>query len=247
MAGKEDLEAIGLSSGEAEVYLILLKLGEAVGSEIARRTRISRPHVYGIIDKLQERGLVNFVIKAGVKYYKPADPAKLYDLLKEKEQVVSNILPQLKGLYTAIKPRLRIEVYEGKEGLKTVLSDIIRTGKDLVVWGASARIEEFDPIGAQRYLKQRAEKKIRARQLYAKGTKVLSSPLSEFKELPTAFADPSTTIVYGNKVAVLLWVEVPTALVIENKALADSYKKHFELMWKSAGEIPLISNKNTKF
>jgi sugar-specific transcriptional regulator TrmB len=233
MVGKEDLEAIGLSSGEAEIYLILLRLGEALGSEIARRTRISRPHVYGILDKLQDKGLVSYVVKAGKKYYKPADPEKLYDLLKEKEHIISTMMPQLKEFYAAIKPKLRIEVYEGKEGIKTVLNDIIRTGKDIIVWGASARIENIVPIEAKRYLKQRQEKKIRARQLYARGTKVLPSPLSEFKELPPEFAGPSTTTVYGNKVAIILWVVVPTIVVIESKELAESYKDHFELMWKS--------------
>jgi len=233
MLSKDELKAVGLGDAEAEIYLILLQIGEGLGSEIARRARISRPHVYGILDKLLARGLASYVVKHGKKYYKPADPEKMHELVKEREQALENLLPRLKELYGAIRPRTRIEIYEGKEGAKTLLNDIIRTGKDIVVWGASARLEDLVPAETKRYLRLRAEKGIHARQLYARGTKVLPSPLSKFKPLPPEFAAPSTTLVYGDKVAIVLWIEIPTVVLIANKALAESYRKHFELMWKA--------------
>ena len=37
---------------------------------------------------------------------------------------------------------------------------------------------------------------------------------------------------YGNKVIIFFWSEVPVAIRIKNKEIKDSFKKHFELLWK---------------
>ncbi|MDO8517293.1 MAG: hypothetical protein Q7S33_04155 [Nanoarchaeota archaeon] len=63
---------------------------------------------------------------------------------------------------------------------------------------------------------------------------MLETKTSIFKQLPKEFASPTTTIIYGNKVSIWLWLEVPKIILIENEDLAKSYKKHFELMWKAS-------------
>ncbi len=45
---------------------------------------------------------------------------------------------------------------------------------------------------------------------------------------------PTGVIIFGNKVATIVWRETPTAFVIKSKQVADSYKKFFEDMWKIA-------------
>ena len=50
---------------------------------------------------------------------------------------------------------------------------------------------------------------------------------------PKEFASPSTTLIYGNKVLIWIWSETPITLEIESNEVTQSYKKHFELMWKS--------------
>jgi sugar-specific transcriptional regulator TrmB len=243
---KETLLKIGLSEKEADTFILIIKSGEITASELSKKGKESRTHIYDTINKLIKKGLIVYVIKNNIKYFKAADPKKLLDYLKEKEakikeekQEILKIIPEIKKLQQEVskKDETKIEVYEGAEGLKTVLNDIIREGKDFVTWGATSKIKDFVPdFVIERYLKEREKKKIRARQLFTDFYGVLKSPLSENRKLPKEFASPTTTLVYGNKVTIWLWLEIPKVILIENRDLANSYRKHFELMWKQAGK-----------
>lgn len=99
MINKEILKQIGLSDNESEVYLIVLKLNEALASNIAKQSKISRPHIYDNLNKLVEKGLITYVIKSNKKYFKAVNPDNLMDYLKEKEEDLKEILPELQELY----------------------------------------------------------------------------------------------------------------------------------------------------
>ena len=45
---------------------------------------------------------------------------------------------------------------------------------------------------------------------------------------------PTGVIIYGDKVATVLWGETPTAFVIQSKKTAEKYRKFFYNMWKIA-------------
>jgi len=235
MINREILKQIGLSDNEAEVYLIVLKLNEALASTIARRSKISRPHIYDTLNKLFEKGLLTYVIKNNKKYFKSINPIRLIDYINEKEEGLKSILPELKELYKPLDKGLKIEIYEGSEGIKAILNDILKTQKRIVSFGASDRIKDYLPdFVIDRYIKEREKNKIIARQLYAEKINILKTNVSIFKLLPKEFSSPTTTVIYGNKVTIWIWAKIPTIIMIENEDLAKSYKKHFELMWKAS-------------
>lgn len=43
-------------------------------------------------------------------------------------------------------------------------------------------------------------------------------------------------IIYGNKVAIIVWTEIPLGFVIENKIIAKTYLDYFESLWENAKE-----------
>src|SRR3989338_8371900 len=91
------LERVGLSKGEIEVYLVLLKLGSSLVSKVAQETGLHRTNIYDTLEKLREKGLVSYVIKENMKYYSSSNPDKLLDYVKEREAEIMSILPELKG------------------------------------------------------------------------------------------------------------------------------------------------------
>lgn len=235
MINKEIIKQIGLTDSETEVYLIVLKLNEALVGEIAKFSKISRPHIYDNLNKLVGKGLITYIIKNNKKYFKAVEPEKLLEYLKEKEDNLKSVIPELQELYEPLKEKLKIEIYEGSEGLKSIMNDIIKTGKEVVAFGASDRVRKYLPdFFIERYIRERERKKIIARQLFTEGTKVLETKMSIFKPLPKEFSSPSTTVIYGSKVTIWIWAKTPTIILIENEAVAKSYKKHFELMWHLA-------------
>jgi sugar-specific transcriptional regulator TrmB len=243
---KETLLKIGLSEKEVDTFILMIKSGEITASELSKKGKESRTHTYDTIAKLMKKGLVVYVVKNNIKYFKSVDPQKLLDYLKEKEakikeeeQEVLKIIPEIKKLQTILKKdETKIEVYEGSEGLKTVLNDIIREGKNFITWGATTKIKDFVPdFIIKKYLREREKKRIRAKQLFTDFYGVLKSSFSENRKLSKEFASPTTTLVFGNKVTIWLWTDIPKVILIENKDLANSYRIHFELMWKSAESL----------
>ena len=229
----EKLVALGFTKREAHAYFALLELEEAKAGEIAQRTHEDRTNIYDSLKSLVKKGLVSYVVKDHKTYYRVASPEKLFDYLKEKEKSLQDIYPYLMNIYKSFKPKPVIETYEGREGLKTVLNNILRESKDLAVFGASDRMYYLFPEYTARYLKERERKKIHARQFYAKGDAVLPSKYSTFKAIPKEFSGPATTIIYGDNVAIFLWfIELPIVIHIKSKEAAKAYRNQFEFMWR---------------
>lgn len=55
----------------------------------------------------------------------------------------------------------------------------------------------------------------------------------EFRYLPSEFIFPSTTVVYEDKVLLIMWSKQPIAILIRGKEISDSYKQFFEILWKT--------------
>jgi len=112
---KQVLQDSDLSEGESEVYLALLKLGSSPVSKIKEESGLHRTTIYDFLEKLLNKGLVNYVIQNNIKYYKASHPNKLIDFVKEKEEDLKEILPELKEMAEFQREDLKVEVYKGLE------------------------------------------------------------------------------------------------------------------------------------
>ncbi len=241
MVQKEVLLEIGLSNNETEIYLTLLKLGEALASQIAEETKISRPHVYDSIRKIIEKGMATYVIKNGRKYFKPTDPIKILDYVKEKElelqqkeKAIREALPELSVMFRPLKEKPKVEVYEGGEGIKTILNDIIRTRKEMLAFNTLG--EEFLKVIPEHFLekhfKERKRLGIKSRQFYTEGTKILKHKMARYKKISRGYNQVSL-FVYGDNVVMFILIENPLTIKIKSKKVAKLYKAQFELIWNS--------------
>ena len=62
-----------------------------------------------------------------------------------------------------------------------------------------------------------------------------SQKLVSGRILPKGFQSDSVVNIFGNKVAIVLFKErYPSAFLIENKEVANSFRKWFELLWKAS-------------
>lgn len=240
---KEVLVNAGLTHREAEAYLALLNVQEAKVSEIAERTRENRTHVYDTLNKLLAKGLVAYVVKGGKKFFRPAPPEKIIEYLKEKAQLVENYLPELRGLY---KPRVKmpiVEVFEGAEGIKTVLRDVLRENKEWHCLGSTGKSPEILPFFLEQFHRQRMKQRLPLRVIYnddqlgrERAKEVTKQKYTRVKILQKT--SPTTTYVYGEKVVIIIWEkEKLVAIMIKDKDAADSYRSYFELMWQAAKHL----------
>jgi len=237
---EEELREFGLTDKEIKVYLALLRLGSSQVQEISRKAGTYRTYTYDILKSLKEQGLVSYVIKSGTQYYEIAEPEKLINILKEKEKKIENIIPSLNDMYKSTSEKPKVQIYEGKEGLKTVLDDLIKTKKEIWVYGSTkmqiSLMEFYFPNFIQRRIKERIKTKV----ITEKSSASISinrnnkKELRETKFLPENLDLPNVINIYGDKVAILSFKENLLGIIIENKSFAETQRTIFNLLWKIA-------------
>ena len=233
MITSERLQDLGLTGNEAKVYKALLELGPSLAGGISRKAGLHRRTVYDTTEMLIKKGLVGYILRNNRRLFQASNPEKFLDILKEKENSVSEIMPEMMGFFSKTQEKEETNFYKGKQGLKTVFEDQLKAGKEILILGANKDAFDILPFYFKWYDKTRIEKKIKVRIIAS--SQLPRIPLSEVRTLPQKYANPLAINIYGNKVAIILWKkDNPIAIVIRDDAIAEGYKQYFELMWKGA-------------
>ena len=232
------LEKIGLTRNQATVYLSLLKLGSNTAQNIIKESGMHRSRVYDSLEKLQEIGLVSYVVKDFKKYFQSVKPEKLLDYVDEQKEMIRQNLAEFKGLEGMKKEEINASIYKGKEGIKSILSMVLKENKDLYVLGAKGLIFTELKYFMPNFEKERIKRKIKYIRLYDSeeiASKAIKEPFVQGRVLAPGFSSNSVVWIFGNNVAVILWKEKhPTAFLIEKKEVADSFRKWFKLIYMKA-------------
>ena len=235
------LKEYGLSNNEIKVFLASLSLGSSKVNEISKKADLLRTTTYEVLKSLVEKGLVSYTIKSGVKYFEASDPNRLIRILEEKRERIKSILPELESLKGSVTEKPTIEFYEGKEGLKTILDDIIKTQPKEMLQLGSAKIFETLNFYFPHWIKKRIKSKIYARILQENVPTIQELKkrdkleLREIRFLPKSFKINTHAQIYSNKVAIItLNQEELVGVVIENKDIVETQRSLFELLWKIA-------------
>ncbi|MBR9691876.1 hypothetical protein GOV06_03745 [Candidatus Woesearchaeota archaeon] len=233
----EPLEKLGLQEAGIKIYLALLKKGLSTATQMSQYTGLNRSHIYDKLDILLEKGLISFVIKNNVKYFKASDPEKILDYIKEMQANIQNIIPELNKLKDIPKPKTIVELYQGKEGMKTVLKDVIRERKDYSVFGEEGQFQEILPVYIHQFLRDVKYNKMKERLLSKeekRGKIVLTEENTEIRHLPDKFFSPITMVVYGDKIAIFIWAEPQFVVLIKDDSVAKAFNSYFNVLWEIA-------------
>jgi len=236
---EQELREYGLTDNEVKVFIACIKLGSALVQDIARKANTYRTYTYEVLNSLKDKGLVNYVVKNGKQFYEVAHPERLLTLLKEKEAAINKIIPDLKELYKSAIEKPSVEFYEGKEGLRTIMDDIIRTGQEILVYGSTTHQDQILNYYFPNYINRRIEAKIHTRVITEKSKKTIAMRKTEQKELrESKFLDntnfPTVTYIYGNKVAILTLEKEIVGVILSNQSISTTQRQVFEILWNVA-------------
>lgn len=241
---KQALKEIGLPENEAKIYLTILELGSALAGEITKKSGINRTNVYDALDRLIEKGLASYIIESNRKYFEATEPEKIISFLDEQEKQIQNkkelikkILPEIQTKRILSKQTLEATIYKGKKGLKSIAEDSLNS-KEMFVYGAEAKFEEFFPYYFKHWHDKRKKLKIKAKIIFNEKIRHKRQnkklPLLEMRFSKTLEETPAMTWIYGDKTAIVVWGEQPVITLIRSKEVAKSYKQFFEILWKNA-------------
>ncbi len=230
------LEKIGLTKNQSIIYLTLLKLGSTTVRGIIKESGLHSSRVYESLEKLESLGLINYVIKDFKKYFQAADPKTLLDHIEEKREIVNQLLPELIKLENTKKEEINVAVYKGREGLKTIHSEMLKEGKDMYLIGAKGIIFSELPYFMPNFERERRKRKLKFVCIWDKKEvkdKLVKWPLFEGKSFPQGFESNTVVNIFGDKVAIVLWKDkYPNGFIIDNKDVSYSFKKWFEFIYK---------------
>lgn len=229
----EKLLHVGLTATEAKIYLMLLDISRAQAGVLSRKTGIHRRSVYDALDRLIEKGLVAYMVENGLRFYMPEDPKHLQDLIDEKRDEIYSVLPELQAKYSYDKGKQETLFFRGKQGIKTVFEDQIRSGKDIYVMGASKTAREIIRFYLPHYTKKRVAAKVNLHLLYyGKRSADDKVPFSKIRYLPKKYDSLVSTNIYDNKCVIIIWLpHDPVAILIKQPDVAIAFKGYFDMLW----------------
>ncbi len=232
----EELTHIGLTITEAKIYAMLIELGKTQAGILSRKTGIHRRSIYDALDRLIEKGLVSYIVENDKRFYIPTDPKRVEDLINDQKNAVDTILPILHAKFAEQKSKQETVFYRGIEGLKTIFEDQIAEGKEVYIIGASHEANELLKFYIPHYTNKRIKKKIKLHAIYAGKKHTTSVPLASVRYLPEQFASFMSTNIYGDKVAIILWLHEPVAILMKQTEIAQGFKNYFDTLWMIAKE-----------
>ena len=246
---KNALISINFTEKQANVYLALLKLGNATASEIARQAGINRTTAYDILDSLVNQKLISISGKKPKQEYIAESPQKITDLLKinleqnkKNLQKAKKLLPQLKSIHN-IGDRPKIMFYEGIKGLIQVYEDTLTAKQEIKAFATVDDMHSTLPNYFPKYYKRRAKAKIKIKAIIPK-TELAKQRIKHNKEelrqsalIPADkfYFSPEINI-YDNKIMIASWRE-KLGIIIESVEIADAMKKIFKLAWEQAKRL----------
>jgi len=238
---RETLKQIGLGHNESKIYLTLLKLGPSTAGRIAKEANIDRSAGYDSLKALIKKGLVSYAIEANRKRFAASNPSRLKEYLKEKESLVDNVLENLKFMYKNTEEKSQVNMFRGLKGLKTVFDDILENakGKENLVIDSSGLFVEKMPFYAPHFIKGLEKNRIKVRHIARreKEKSLHPSKTTNVRFFSQMIGESNiTTNIYDDKIALLLWTDIPEAVIIKNKSAHEAYKGYFEILWKASKE-----------
>ena len=234
MAGMdlEILKGLGLSDKEAKVYLALLRFGTITATKVSQETGIDRTTSYRFLSSLIDKGMASCAIRNNVKYFTAAHPSKLAEDLKHRLEQVNSIMPELKALADLPKDETKVGLYKGKEGLMTIMKDILREGKPYTFIGEVEKFFTELPIYIQQWLRQVEKSKVRGRLICNEKASFKVARTETYRLISDTFISRISTWTYGNKSALFIWSIPLYAVVIENEDVTKSNAEFFNFLWK---------------
>jgi sugar-specific transcriptional regulator TrmB len=241
------LKKIGLSDKEIKVYLKLLEYGAVSVRSLAELTELNRGTTYDILKKLQEAGLVSYFHQDTKQRFVAEDPEKIIKLLdneknklEEAREKIHDLIPELKSLQDKGGSRPVTKFYEGKEGIRFILEDILsrmneEKEKEYYVYSAAGVRED---VGAAYpdFSKKRVKLGIKTLAIsLAEGGKTYG--LDERKWIaPQKNAEKNMTyiIIYAGKCAFISLDSQgsPVGVMIENQMVYDTQRTIFLELWR---------------
>ncbi len=234
--------SIGLTSWETQAYKALLQIGESTTGAIVKKSGIPQSKIYAVLQMLQEKGLVNLLVKNNVKHFNAVSTDRIIALFKEKEK---DLQKAISSLSVGVQAFTSVELFEGLKAIRVFHASLLegaKKGEKLYGysrggayteetnefyhwWGERKRYAGLkDQLLISSGVKKKFESSVKEDQLdYVKS-----------KTRYTKFALPTDTLIFRNTVIFYHWLIPSQIICINNADISKRYKEFFLQLWEES-------------
>lgn len=232
------LKKLGLTPGEAQVYLALIKNGESNVATLVQATELYRPAVYRALAGLEQKNLLVQSASARRRTYRAAPVQILSARVKELGDELNDVLPDLERTQERRVQRPAVRVFYGKEGVREVYADLVRTlarGSIFYRYTSEKDLDEVNSYLPKRYRQDRDNKHLERQVIsnYASGLRKKGRLERGIKFVPKTFdlfEQNVIQLIYGKKLAIID-LNTLTSIIIESAPIAEFQTKLFKLLY----------------
>lgn len=246
---KESLRQLKFDDKEIDVYLASLELGESTIVPITNKVHLPRTTVFHILERLNERKLVEIIQKNSRHLYAPYPPRNIVTLLKqEKEKLDGQIstlessLPELTKLYHLSPFQPKVRFYQGIE-IRKIYDEVLNMPIDesWYVGETNRLVYALGEDYMKKWVQKRIDKGIKSRSvriLEAEPKEEIFSGDKKFmrsiRYAPKGFSCPTHILIYADNVALITTGDENFGLVITSREFAESMCNWFIQLWKAS-------------
>lgn len=241
------LRKLNLNDKEIAIYLQLLQNGACSIRNLAEKSKLNRGTVYDTLKKLQEMGLTSFYHQDTKQKFVAESPDKLLELLNKREEELSNLegkiqdlIPELKSLEEKGSQKPVTKFYEGKNGIRFILNDIleqlqISNEKEYYIYSAAGVREDIYEAYPE-FNNRRIKNKIKARTIsLSEGGGTYGLDERKWLNGKNVKEDMTYIIIYSGHCAFIARDSNNNlvGVIIENKIIYETQKAIFLRLWES--------------
>lgn len=235
------LTDVGLTEKEAKIYLVLLELGEALPSVVAKKSGVKRPTTYLMLEQLCKKGLASSVKKSPYEYYQPVHPKVLLEDQEGKFLALQKALPEFLELHSLYSVSPQVSFFQGKEGIIHIMEDSLKTKSELLCWAdvtlaTQTLLKDYYPS----YISKKIKRKVWLRGIFRYDQNALDVKRRSKKELREVYLVPKDKFpfkneinIYDDKVAIISHQD-QVGVIIQNENIADTQRAIFNLGFEYA-------------
>lgn len=241
----DQLIDVGLTPGEAKVYLAMIHIGPSRVGKIVEISGVSQSKIYNVLDRLILKGLASYNLQDNIKYFQSLEPSRLHEYIQRKEdevrrqkEALTQIISDLSKNVNAAK-RSTSEIFIGERSLRsaymTLLCDSKRGDILRYFYPYPNAHENASPFYSRFYKYQKSKG------LVERG--IVNSDFKNsqhFKEIPkdvklrhVNFPLPGTIDIFADKLLIIDWKTI-TGILITSSEIAGIFVDYFDSIWKIA-------------
>lgn len=244
---KNELEKLGFTPEEVNVYIALLEIGGGFVSSVARKAKTHRVTTYNTLHNLEKKGFVKKARKRGIQFFYGINPQIILNQIEEKYKTAKAIVPELINLQNVFSFKPKIQFFEGIEEIWNVFKDLLASRGEVIGYTNFQMAQELfaDHLATYGKIVLRLKKKHRLlcpndnfhkKYITEKLEERIEKNILEiFAVNPNQFPFKNALYIYDDKVATISFAKDELmAVIIESKDNAETSRAIFNLAWLGA-------------